>query len=101
MVMEIIDPVHWTVRAFIEPKDLRQMVWMVLKNPILIVRCIKFLFSKGPVSDASETINEQLKEVVAPIKVEMETSKIHTQKTGPGPIPSIDVLERFHSSNNV
>ena len=33
MVMEILHPVHWTVRAFVDPADLRHMVWLVLKNP--------------------------------------------------------------------
>jgi len=36
MVMEVVHPVHWTVRAFVDPADLRRMVKLVLMNPGLI-----------------------------------------------------------------
>jgi hypothetical protein len=49
--MEITNPVHWTVRAFIDPPDLREMIKIILTNPRLIFSCLKFLFLKGPKYD--------------------------------------------------
>lgn len=51
MEMEITNPVHWTVRAFLDPKDLRHMVMLILTNPAFIMSAIKFLFSRGPKYD--------------------------------------------------
>lgn len=48
MEMEITNPVHWTVRAFLDPPDLRHMVKLLLTNPAFILNGLKFLFSKGP-----------------------------------------------------
>lgn len=48
MEMEITNPVHWTVRAFLDPKDLRHMVMLILTNPAFMLNALKFLFSKGP-----------------------------------------------------
>ncbi|OPY73809.1 MAG: hypothetical protein A4E63_00919 [Syntrophorhabdus sp. PtaU1.Bin050] len=48
MEMEILHPVHWTVRAFVDPPDLREMIMHVITNPGLILNGIKFLFMKGP-----------------------------------------------------
>ncbi len=44
MEMEILHPVHWTVRAFLDPPDLRELVKKVITNPVLILNGIKFLF---------------------------------------------------------
>lgn len=49
--MEITNPVHWTVRAFIDPPDLREMLKIILTNPGLLLSCLKFLFMKGPKYD--------------------------------------------------
>jgi len=46
VVLEIVEPVHWTVRAFVEPKDLREMVSLILKHPSVIWEGLKFLFKK-------------------------------------------------------
>ena len=51
MVMEITHPVHWTVRAFLDPPDLRELVKHIITNPGLIMRGIQFLFSSGPKYD--------------------------------------------------
>lgn len=51
MAMEITHPVHWTVRAFLDPPDLREMVMHIIKNPGLIIKGIIFLFSSGPKYD--------------------------------------------------
>jgi len=51
MEMEITNTVHWTVRAFVDPPDLREMIKHVITNPGLIFNGIKFLFMKGPKYD--------------------------------------------------
>jgi hypothetical protein len=33
MTMQVIAPVSWTVRAFVEPDDLRHIISFALKNP--------------------------------------------------------------------
>lgn len=48
MIMEVTDPVTWTIRTFIEPKDIRHMIALVLKSPKTLFYCFCFLFSKGP-----------------------------------------------------
>jgi len=51
MEMEITNPVHWTVRAFLDPPDLRHMVMLILTNPAFIMNALKFLFLRGPKYD--------------------------------------------------
>ena len=46
LVMEVVNPVHWTVRAFMDPSDLRKMVKILLTNPSLLLKGVKFFFSK-------------------------------------------------------
>jgi hypothetical protein len=46
MVTDIIEPVNWTVRIFVEPSDLKQMLWEVLTHPGTIWRALRFLISK-------------------------------------------------------
>jgi hypothetical protein len=79
MAMEILHPVHWTVRAFLDPSDLRHMIWLILKNPMLILRAIKFLLSKGPVYESLETAEAPAGTISAPAPA--------APKAGPGPIP--------------
>lgn len=47
MTMQTVEPVHWTVRIFVEPPDLRRMLWIVLKSPSVIYWSLRLLFSKG------------------------------------------------------
>jgi hypothetical protein len=47
MTMEIREPVHWTVRAFVEPPDLRHMLMILLANPKILFHAVQFLFTKG------------------------------------------------------
>ena len=82
MVMEILHPVHWTVRAFVDPNDLRHMVWTVLKNPALIMRGLKFLFSKSPVYPTLEETAVPGPQPQAPPAMAPAAPK-----AGPGPIP--------------
>jgi hypothetical protein len=86
MAMEILHPVHWTVRAFLDPADLRHMVWLILKNPVLWFRAIKFLFSKGPVYEGLET-GEAAAPAAAPKSGPAQAQT--APKAGPGPVPAM------------
>ncbi len=46
MVMEIQEPVHWEVKAFMDPQDIRRLLLLVLK-PSTIFYGLKLLFSKS------------------------------------------------------
>jgi hypothetical protein len=86
MVMEVVHPVHWTVRGFVDPADLRRMAKLVLMNPALILRGIKFFFSKSP------TYEEPGKTEVgaaAPAAGEIKSGapQAAAARTGPGPMP--------------
>ncbi len=48
MVMEVVHPVHWTVRGFVDPADLRRMAKLVLTNPALILTGHQVLLLKEP-----------------------------------------------------
>jgi hypothetical protein len=78
MVMEVVHPVHWTVRAFVDPADLRRMVKLVLTNPALIIRGLKFLFSKNPTYE----VPGKTEGAAAPGPMPPAGPK-----AGPGPIP--------------
>jgi hypothetical protein len=81
MVMEVVHPVHWTVRAFVDPADLRRMAKLVLTNPALIVRGLKFLFSKSP------TYAEPGKAESAAPSAAGPQPAAAAPKAGPGPVP--------------
>lgn len=50
MTMSVIAPVTWTVRAFLEPADVRRLIGCVLKNPRTLFKAIGLLVfgSKSP-----------------------------------------------------
>ena len=82
MVMEVVHPVHWTVRAFVDPADLRRMVKLVLTNPALIMRGLKFLFSKSPTYE----LPGQTAGAAAPGPGAKPAAEA-APKPGPGPMP--------------
>jgi hypothetical protein len=47
MTMRVIAPVSWTVRAFVEPADLRAIIGFVLKNPRVLFSALRFLIFGG------------------------------------------------------
>jgi hypothetical protein len=47
MTMRVIAPVTWTVRAFVEPTDLRAIVAFALKNPGVLFSALRFLIAGG------------------------------------------------------
>jgi hypothetical protein len=82
MTMEVVNPVHWTVRGFVDPSDLRRMVKEVLTHPTLILKGILFLFSKDP-AYATPSATES---AAAPVPGLASAAK-SAPKAGPGPIP--------------
>ncbi len=91
MVMQVVHPVNWTVRAFVDPSDLRQMVKHVLTNPGLIFKGIKFLFSKDPVyapSGTAESVGAPAAaRPAAPTPTAEKAPAAAVKSAGPGPIP--------------
>ncbi len=57
LAMEVREPVHWEVRVFMEPSDLRRMILLALK-PSTIFYGLKLLFSKS-----RETVLQPIEEV--------------------------------------
>jgi len=47
MTMRVIAPVTWTVRAFVEPADLRHIIGFALKNPRVLFNGLRFLTFGG------------------------------------------------------
>ena len=47
MTMKVIAPVTWTVRAFVEPADLRQIIGFTLRNPKVLLDALRFLIAGG------------------------------------------------------
>ncbi len=47
MTMKVIAPVTWTVRAFVEPADLRHIIGFTLRNPKVIFSALRFLALGG------------------------------------------------------
>ncbi|HVN25747.1 MAG TPA: hypothetical protein VMT71_17405 [Syntrophorhabdales bacterium] len=84
MVMEVVHPVHWTVRAFVDPADLRRMAKLVLTNPALILRGIKFFFSKSPVYE--EPGKAEIP-IGAPAMAQAGSTPAQASLAGPGPVP--------------
>jgi hypothetical protein len=96
MVMQVVHPVNWTVRAFVDPSDLRHMIRVVLTNPMLILKGIKFLFSKDPVYETSAAAEPAAAPppgtgAEAPARPAPKrgagSMPAPTPKRGPGPIP--------------
>jgi hypothetical protein len=84
MVIQVVSPVNWTVRAFVDPSDLRHMVKVVLTNPMLILKGIKFFFSKDPVYATSAIAGTAAAVAPGPAAA---TAAQAALKTGPGPMP--------------
>ena len=84
MIMQVVHPVNWTVRAFVDPSDLRHMVWVVLTHPMLILRGVRFFFSKDPVYATSATPEP----VAAPMAGDGARAPAASEsKKAAGPIP--------------
>ncbi|MGD0658436.1 MAG: hypothetical protein ABSD38_10255 [Syntrophorhabdales bacterium] len=85
MIMQVVHPVNWTVRAFVDPSDLRHMIKVVLTHPMLILRGIRFFFSKDPVYASTATAEP----VAAPTAGDGAKAPARpAPKKGAGPIPA-------------
>ena len=62
MTMKVIAPVTWTVRAFVEPADLRHIIGFVLKNPKVLFSGLRFLTFGGKSPSLIVKKKGQLKE---------------------------------------
>lgn len=71
MTMKVIAPVTWTVRAFVEPADLRHIIGFALKNPKVLFSSLRFLTLGGRSPSLVVKKKGQLKEgaekIVPPI----------------------------------
>ena len=47
LTMETKAPVNWIVNIFIEPADLRRVLWIVITHPWLLFSGFGLLFGKG------------------------------------------------------
>jgi hypothetical protein len=47
MTMQVIAPVTWMVRAFVEPADLRHIIGFALQNPKVLFNGLRFLTLGG------------------------------------------------------
>jgi hypothetical protein len=83
LTMEVVNPVHWTVRGFVDPSDLRRMIVEVLTHPGLILKGIIFLFSKDP-DYATPATAEQ---AAAPGPA-AAAQPVPSRKNGSGPMPT-------------
>lgn len=82
--VEITNPVHWTVRAFIDPPDLREMIKIILTSPGLMFSCLKFLFMKGPKYDEPAQAGAHVA-AAAPLPGPAVPAKV---ASGPAPAPA-------------
>lgn len=58
MEMEILHPVNWTVRAFLDPQDLRELLKKIITNPAMILNGLRFLCMKRRTYDAQTSHKE-------------------------------------------
>jgi hypothetical protein len=59
--MEAVEPLHWTIKVYMEPKDVRKAIFMGLKKPTLVWKILLALvfgrfsiFSRGAPEEAPE-----------------------------------------------
>jgi hypothetical protein len=90
MEMEILQPVNWTVRAFLDPHDLRELIKKIITNPVLMLNGIRFLFMKRRTYDVS-TAHKEAQKAAGPglsASPKEATAGTGTAPKGPPPIPS-------------
>jgi len=51
LTMETKAPVNWIVNIFIEPADLRRMLWILITHPLLLFSGFGLLFRKNKNSE--------------------------------------------------
>ncbi|MBW6486575.1 MAG: hypothetical protein K0B01_10560 [Syntrophobacterales bacterium] len=86
--VEITNPVHWTVRAFIDPPDLREMLGIIFTSPSLMLKCLKFLFSSGPKHAEPAQAKTPSADVLPPLAAAPAKAVSGPAPIGPRPIPA-------------
>ena len=75
MTMKVVSPVSWTVRAFVEPADLRHIIGFTLRNPKVIFNALRFLIFGGSspslIVKENEPGEEVAEKVVPPIPTDI------------------------------
>jgi hypothetical protein len=75
MTMKVVAPVSWTVRAFVEPADLRHIIGFTLRNPKVIFKALRFLIFGGSspslVVEKKEPGKEVAEKIVPPIPTDI------------------------------
>lgn len=68
MTMKVIAPVTWTVRAFVEPADLRHIIGFTLRNPQVLFKGLSFLTlgGKSPSLEVKKKGQERRAERIVP-----------------------------------
>jgi len=77
MTMQVIAPVTWTVRAFVEPADLRHIIGFALRNPRVLFNGLRFLTLGGEspslVVKKKESAREEEEPPAAPVGGESDS----------------------------
>ncbi len=84
LTMEVVNPVHWTVRGFVDPSDLRRMIVEILTHPGLIAKGIMFLFSKDPAYETTAAAEHAGAPAPGPAAAAQAAP---SRKNGSGPVP--------------
>lgn len=79
MTIKTTTPVSWTVHAFVEPADIRQIFWYFFTTPMAIWTTIRFLIFGGASPSVKVKKNEEAKKKAAKV----ETSKGETSQALP------------------
>ena len=85
MTMEATEPLHWTIKVYMEPNDLRRAIVMGLKPSVLwkvllAVICGRFSLFRKPHADPADS--------PAPPKTQPQTSSDNSTKTESSETPS-------------
>ncbi|GAB6910195.1 hypothetical protein JCM12296A_60590 [Desulfosarcina cetonica] len=77
MTIKTTTPVSWTVHAFVEPKDVRQLVWYFFTTPSAVWRAIRFMLFGGesPSVKVMKKKKEEKKKIVKEKTANKKTSQ--------------------------
>ena len=100
MTMEATEPLHWTIKVYMEPNDLRRAIVMGLKPSVLwkvllAVICGRFSLFRKPQADPEDS--------PAPTKTQPQTSSDNSAETESSetPDPLVNLKESAENSKPV
>ena len=90
LTMESTEPLHWTIKVYMEPNDLRQAIVMGLKpsvlwKALLAVVSGRFSFFKKPQGDRDDAA---VTTKISPAKSSSEPTRMENRET-PGPLAGL------------